>query len=307
MEEIAQADAVHIHALWEEVQYQAICISRLQRKPYIVRPCGLLDPWSMAQNRIKKRLYLELRLRRHLNAASALHFTTPLEEERARPLRLHAPTVIEPNGVDLKLFRNCLTPGSFRERLDIPNDAPLVLFLGRLHPKKGLDLLIPAFAKAAPANAVLAIAGEGDPSYEDSLRREVVSCGLKNRAKFVGFLDGHERIAAFFDATLFVLPSYSENFAIAVIESLAAGTPVIVSDQVNIHPDIEAAKVGGVTPAKLEDLSNEIHTWLNDTAKREQAIIRAHEFVASYDMSEIAARWLHHYRDLSQGADNAAA
>lgn len=306
-EEIARSDVVHIHALWEEAQYQAACLSRAHRRPFIVRPCGLLDPWSMAQHRLKKRMYLELRLRRHLNAAAAIHFTTPLEEERARSVGLLAPPIVEANGIDLHAFEKAPPPGSFRKRLGLDSDVPLVLYLGRLHPKKGLDLLIPAFADAGPGGAMLVIAGSGEVGYEQALRRSVASSAIGERVLFTGFLEGRERIAAFADATLFVLPSYSENFANTVVESLAAGTPVVVSDQVNLHPEIASAKVGGVVAMERDALASEIRAWLEDTSRRERAIANAGSFAATYDQAKIAARWLSRYRELTQHMHGAAA
>jgi glycosyltransferase involved in cell wall biosynthesis len=306
-EEVVRADVVHIHALWEEVQYQAASISRLQHKPFIVRPCGLLDPWSMARHRVRKRLYLELRLKRQLNAAAAIHFTTALEEERTRPLRIQAPTIVEPNGIDLDEFKDPPPSGSFRKRFKIPETVPLALFLGRLHPKKGIELLIQSFADGAPPEAVLAIVGKGDPSYEQELRRYAAACGLENRAKFVGFLQGRNRTAAYVDATVFVLPSYSENFANTIIESLAVGTPVIISDQVNLHNEIASAKVGGVVPTNSKALAAEIRGWLGDIRRRESASANAGNFLQSYDLNTIAARWLQRYRLLSQNVSGAAA
>ena len=306
-DEIAHANVVHIHALWEEVQYQAACISRSHHRPFIVRPCGLLDPWSMAQNRLKKRLYLELRLRRHLNAAAAIHFTTSLEAARTRSLRLQAPTIVEANGIDLEEFSDLPVPGAFRQRIGVSEEIPLVLFLGRLHPKKGLDLLIPAFAKAASSHAVLAIVGAGDAGYEKVLRQQAASVGLEQRVKFVGFLHGRDRIAAFADSTIFVLPSYSENFGNTVMESLAAGTPVIVSDQVNLHPEIISAEVGGVARTTVAELSREISVWLNDSARREHATANSSAFLVPYSLNKIASSWLQRYRELSQRTDGAAA
>src|ERR1043165_2615075 len=96
---VAQSQVVHIHALWEEIQHQAARAARAARKqkiPYIIRPCGMLDPWSLAQSRLKKRLYLALRLRRDLNRAALLHFTSQTERDLVAPLRLIAPTIIQP-------------------------------------------------------------------------------------------------------------------------------------------------------------------------------------------------------------------
>ena len=305
--EIGRADVVHIHALWEEVQRQAATISRQRRTPFVVRPCGLLDPWSMAQHRLKKRLYLELRLRRCLNAASAMHFSTSMEEERARALRIQAPAIIEPNGIDFDEFQNPPPPGSFRRRSNIDEGVPVVLFLGRMHPKKGLDLLIPAFAKGAPSNAVLAIVGSGDADYEAELRRLVSALGIERRVKFAGFLRGQDRVAAYADSNLFVLPSYSENFANTVLESLAAGTPVIVSDQVGLHAEVDSSMVGGVVPVTLDALTEEIRRWLIDAQRRDLARARAAKFLKPYDVNCVANRWLQRYREFTCPASGEAA
>ena len=185
--------------------------------------------------------------------------------------------------------------------------VPLVLFLGRLHPKKGLELLIQSFADAAPPEAVLAIVGVGDTNFEQKLRRNAAACGLEDRVKFVGFLQGRDRIAAYVDSTVFVLPSYSENFANTVIESLAAGTPVIVSDQVNLHNEIASAKVGSVVPTNQGALSAEIRSWLKGDRRRELAVANARNFLKAYDLEVIATRWMERYRLLSRHFDEIAA
>jgi len=306
-EEISRADVVHIHALWEGVQYRAARISGLLGKPFIVRPCGLLDPWSMARHRVKKHLYLNFHLRRYLDAASGIHYSTTYEEERCRALQLKPPPIVEANGFDFDEYRNLPLNGSFRDQWDIPRNAPVVLFLGRLHSKKGLDLLIPAFAEGAPSDGILVIAGSGKVGYERTLRQSVASLGLANRVRFTGFLDGQARTAAMADATVFALPSYSENFANTVVESIAAGTPVVVSDQVGLHLDVASSGVGGVVPTSVKALSAEIECWLRDASKRELAIANADRFLQLYDLKRIAARWLERYRALGQFIDGAAA
>lgn len=296
VEEISRADVVHIHALWEDVQYRAASIARALEKPFVVRPCGLLEPWSMARHRFKKRMYLEIRLRRHLDAASGIHYATPIEEERARPLRLKAPPIVEPNGLDFAAHRKSTSNGSFRARWNIPREAPIVLFLGRLHPKKGLDLLIPAFVRGAPSDAMLVIAGSGDSDYESNLNQRVASSGIAERVKFTGFLEGRARAEVFADATVFVLPSYSESFANTVVESIASGTPVIVSDQVALHTDVSSKKVGGVVPTNVEALAIELECWLADASKRLSAMENAESFLKSYDLKLVADRWINRYQ-----------
>src|ERR1022692_2597613 len=148
-------DIVHIHGLWEEIQHQAARSARRLGKPYLVRPCGMLDQWCLAQKWLKKWIYMAWRLRRNLNSACAIHFMTRSEATEAARLQLKAPIVIEPNGIQLAEF-NVLPPlGTFRRRFPELRDRPMVLFLGRLHSKKGLDLLVPAFAQGSPAEAML--------------------------------------------------------------------------------------------------------------------------------------------------------
>ncbi len=300
-EAVAAADIVHIHALWEEVQHQAARACRLSGKPYLIRPCGMLDPWSLRQGRLKKALYLIWRLRRHLNAATALHFTSDAERDGTARLRLRAPAIVEPNGIDISEYNDLPPRGTFRQRWGVPEQRPVVLFLGRIHPKKGLDLLLPAFAPFAEA-ATLVVAGPGEDAYRRSLEAEAARLGIAGSVLFTGMLLGSDKLAAFAGADLFVLPSYQENFGIAVAEAMAAGLPVVISDQVNIHAEVAAAGAGGVVPTETAALSAELTRWVRDPALRRSAGDRARAFAfARYDWAAIAGRWVRHYQRLGAG------
>ena len=147
---IAKADIVHIHALWEEIQHQAAKIAHRLGVPYIIRPCGMLDPWSLAQNPLKKNLYLAWRLRKNLNRAAAIHFTSNAERDMTTPLGLTPPTIVEPNGVDFAEFHDLPPTGSFRARYQSIADRPWVMFLGRIHPGKGLEIPHPGHGAIQP-------------------------------------------------------------------------------------------------------------------------------------------------------------
>jgi glycosyltransferase involved in cell wall biosynthesis len=299
LKRIASADVVHIHGLWEEMQHQAALASRRANIPYIIRPCGMLDPWSIRQSRWKKKLYMAWRLRRNLNAAAALHFTADIERDLTKPLGLTSPAIVEPNGVDLSEFENPPPAGTFREQYPIANGRKLVLFMSRLHHKKGLDKLIPAFARLKDKTAVLAIAGPDSDGYQTIVEKMIADAGIADRVFFTGMLWRERRIAALADADLFVLPSYQENFGIVVVESLAAGTPVVVSDQVNLHPEISAAGVGGVVPLDVEQLAREMDRWLGDDEMRKNTGDKAKQFARDrYDWRMIARRWGEHYAAL---------
>lgn len=297
---VAEADVVHIHGLWEEIQHQAARACRRLNKPYIFRPCGMLDPWSLRQKALKKRLYMALRLRRDLEHASALHFTAEQERALTDPLRLSPPAIVEPNGIDLSEFGQSIDPTPLWRRYPALRDQSVVLFLGRLHAKKGLDLLIPAFAQL-PADTVLVLAGPVDDDFRAYLDKLIQQVNIGDRVVFTGMLEGAERLMAFASADLFVLPSYQENFGIAVVEALAYGVPVIISDQVNIYQEITEAGVGAVTDKCPEALAQTLAVWLNDDDRRTQAAARAQPFVEHrYDWQTIAKHWRDHYQKLQQ-------
>lgn len=296
---VRTASVVHIHALWEDVQHQAARAARRLGRPYIIRPCGMLDPWSLSQGRLKKRLYLRWRLRGDLNRASALHFTTPIERDLTVPLRLSAPALVEPNGVRLDEFVALPPRGGFRTRHGISSAARVCLFLGRLHPKKGLDLLLRAFAGTEPG-CHLIVAGPDPDGYGKALQLEVARLGITNRVHFVGMLQGAEKLGALTDADLFVLPSRQENFGNAVVEALAAGIPVVISDQVNLWPEIKGTGVGGVTALDIPALTAELRSWLSDGPDRPAVAERARALVRErFDWDAIARRWTAHYARLA--------
>jgi len=298
---VAAADVVHVHSLWEEVQHRAAVAAYRQATPYLVTPHGMLDPWSLSQSRWKKKLYLAWRLRKNLRRAAALHFTTQTEADVVAPLRLGPAALIETLGLDLSEFETLPPAGTFRSRYPAIGRRRIVLFLGRLHPCKGLELLIPAFDEVAPRDAALVIAGPDSDGYRANLEDQIATRQLTDRVLFTGMLHGAERVAAFADADLFVLPSYHENFGIAVVEALAAGTPVLITNQVNIWQDVAAASVGGVVKTDAQALANELRRWMTDENLRKAAAERARPFVwQRYDWRQIAMRWADHYHRLLQ-------
>jgi glycosyltransferase involved in cell wall biosynthesis len=293
---VEASDVVHVHAVWEDVQYHAIRLARRFGVPFLIRPCGMLDPWSLAQHTIRKKLYLSVRLRKMLAHAAAVHFTSDTEARLARPVVEGRPEIVEPNGIDLAEFDPPPPRGAFRVRYPRLGDRPFVLFLSRVHPKKGLDLLVPAFAKAAPADVSLVLAGPVAPGYKRAVNALANAHGIADRVVWTGMLHGDERLEAYFDAVLFVLPSYQENFGIVVVEALAAGCPVVISDQVNIWREVVDAGVGAAVPTKIDDLADAIRLWMSNPEKRLAAGERGRAFVRErYDWNTIARRWVGHY------------
>jgi glycosyltransferase involved in cell wall biosynthesis len=266
----------------------------------------MLDPWNMTKGAIKKRLYLALRARTNLNRAAAIHFTTKIEHDWVARLKLRAPAIVEPLGVNFAEFENLPPAGTFRNAHNL-SGRPMVLFLGRIHRGKGVELLLPALAQMKRRDAILIIAGP-DGNFRSEADALIAQHNLKDRVIFTGLVTGPQRLAVLADADVLALPSWHENFGLVVIEALAARTPVVVSDQVGLHPEITAAGVGGVVPLDAGALAAELDRWLDDDAGRNAAGEKGRELVRSrFDWDSIARRWAGHYADIVESGARRAA
>jgi glycosyltransferase involved in cell wall biosynthesis len=205
-----------------------------------------------------KRIYERLFDFPNLNHASAIHYTATEEMERASFLKLRAPAVIVPNGIDWRRYAMLPSRGVFRNRIGIDFRTSLLLFLGRINFKKGLDLLVPSFAQVLEKipNARLAIVGPDNEGYGVKVRQWCREQGIAEKVIFVDHLGLHDVIQAYVDADVFVLPSYTENFGMTVVEAMACGCPVVISDQVNIWREVQeegAGLVVSLEPAQIAD------------------------------------------------------
>lgn len=288
-------DLLHIHALFSFPSSWAMATARRARVPYLVRTIGMLSPWSLAQSPARKRWMLRLLERRNLRAASALHFTTEAERQEARVLGLGAPELVLPLGVALPPLHPWPPPPRATTR------PTRFLFLARLHPKKQLEHLLDALAllqRQRPEAAwQLRIAGRGVPAYEASLRQRCTALGLDPRCHWLGQVEGEAKQAELREADWLVLPSAAENFGIAVVEALAAGTPVIVSPQVAVASMVAEAEAGLVVTSTPEPLARGLEQALGGptVATRLAARSLAQQRLA---WPAISAQLVHHYQHL---------
>jgi len=269
---IGRFDLVHAHGLYRFPSTYAVRLARRCGVPSVICLHGSLDPFLYRQSSRSvrlKRLWERWFDLPNLHGASAIHYTTEDERERASFLKLRAPSFVVPNGLDWARFAALPARGAFRARLGI-GDAPLVLFLSRLNFKKGLDLLVPAFARvrARYPDAVLALVGPDNEGYGAKVRGWVAEQGLVDAVRFVDHLQGEAVLQAYVDADVFALPSYTENFGMVVAESLACGTPVVISDQVNIHGEVAAAGAGLVTRCDAGEVAEALCALLGDAPRR---------------------------------------
>lgn len=268
-------DIAHIHALFSPVSTAAATVCRWKKLPYLMRPLGTLDPADLQKKKQIKKVYAALLEKPNLAGASAIHFTTELESKVSERFGVSTPDVIVPLGVTLPtLPEREASQSAIREQFGIPPERPIILFMSRIDPKKGFDLLLPALEKLhaqnRPFHFLLCGANPQDRDYENSIREQIQASSWAGWATLNGFVSGELKAQILSAADLFVLPSYYENFGIAVAEAMAAQIPVVISEGVHIWPVIKKDAAGWVVPTEVEGLTAALGEALGDGGLRSQ-------------------------------------
>jgi glycosyltransferase involved in cell wall biosynthesis len=300
-------DLVHIHALFSFSSFAAARAARRAAVPYIVRPLGVLNRWGMENRRpFLKRLSLKFVELPILRGAAAIHYTTEAERDEAgrlRPEIAALPSFILP--IPVEPPPNAATPEQFLNRFPAATSKKVVLFLSRLDPKKGLELLLHGFArvKTTHSNLILVIAGTGNDDYVRSLHNLAKELGIDRDVLWTGHLAGQEKAAALAAATLFVLPSYSENFGIAAAEAMAAGVPTVITDQVALSEYATEHDAAVVVPPEKQALSAALNQIIDDEPLRQKLATNARAMVKElYSSQVVGAKLAEHYRRIVDGA-----
>ncbi|MBW4462398.1 MAG: glycosyltransferase [Nodosilinea sp. WJT8-NPBG4] len=254
---LRQYDIVHNHYLFCYAPTVGARLAQHYQVPYVSSTIGQLTPWALQQSRLKKQIYGRYIERSTLNRAAAIHCTTSAEAEDARQFGISAPALVLPLGVN-PTVTIASAAAKLRDRYDLPSDCAIVLFLSRLHEKKRPDFLLRAFARLYPKSHGyhLLLAGSGEADYCNYLKTLTSTLDIADSVTFTGFVSGSDKDLLLQGSNLFALPSYSENFGIAVAEALAAGLPVVITPDVQIAPDISAAQAGLI-------VSDDLEAWVN--------------------------------------------
>ena len=271
-------DRVIVNGIWQYLSFAAWRRYAGSSIPYYVFPHGMLDPWfkeTFPIKHLKKWLYWPWAEYRVLRDAAAVIFTS--EEERLQARRsfwlYSAREKVSPLGVEA----SPISPNAkseFLARYPQLQHTRNFLFLGRLHSKKGCDILLDAFARIQSNDPIsLIMAGPDQIGWESDLRRQAARLNLTNRVVFTGMLQGAIKQGAFASADAFVLPSHQENFGISVVEALAAGVPVLISNRVNIWREIDGDRAGYVESDDLDGTTRLLQRWI-DTAPTERQTMR---------------------------------
>ena len=300
VERTKEFDIVHVHGLWSFPGTWGALAARWARVPYIVSPQGMLNDWAIRFRAYKKIPYWYAIERRTVGGASWVHFATEEEQRQAQPWLEGKKTKVIPIGLDLQEFAALPPRGEFRDRQRIPRGKPLLAFLGRIHPVKGLDALLRALVriKAEFPGVILALAGSDEGGYGGQLQGLAQSLGVHGEVQWLGTIDEQDKRAFLADADLFVLPSFTENFGLAAVEAMAVGCPVILGRGVNIAAQVESYKAGCVVSTEPEALATVIIDTLRKPETRQSMGKAGQRLVAEwYDGEAVAREMLKGYEE----------
>lgn len=295
---LREADFLHLHGVWEMILPCAASLARKRNVPYCIHTAGMLDVWSIQQSTWKKKIALRAGFRKMLDKAAFIHTLNNDEALLMRPLGLKPPCIVVPNGIFMEEIEDGGEAGQFRRSVPDLADRDFVLFLSRLHYKKGLDILADAFAQIAREfpQIDLVVAGP-DGGAEESFDRAIAAHGLSCRVHRVGGVYGSLKIAAMREATCFCLPSRQEGFSVAITEALACALPVVITDACHF-PEVASSRSGMVQTVDATSIADGLRQILADRPEAVAMGLRGRNLVYSnYTWPQIARRMVDCYME----------
>ncbi len=298
-------DLVYLVGIWNYPIAAAAAVCRRGRVPYVLSPRGHLYPYAVGKKRVKKGLYLRFFAPALLSAAAALHYTS---EDEARQSHAHFGLrnryFVVPNGLDFGAFSPLPAASQLRQRYPQLGQRKTILYMGRLNWKKGLPRLIEATCVLVREglDVHLLLAGQDEAGYGRFLQRCVARHGLSERVTFMGLVREEAQLQAYAGSDVFVLPSDSENFGMAVIEAMACGLPVIVTDRVALHEELSRHGCGIVVEPTVSSLAEGMRAFFADGQQRQRLSENARAFVrARYDIAAVAEAMRAQFREVAHG------
>ncbi len=259
-------DLIHIHELWHFPHFIAYMLRK--KSPFIVTVHGELDDWCLKHKQLKKSFYSSLIQKKILKEANIIHVLTNQERKNTIEYLNGFSGNIEviPNGIDVAEFASASEDLSFLQQYPSLLNKKYILFLGRINAKKGLDLLIEAFEILSKehSNIFLVLAGPDSEGYQAKVMRDVIQRNLSEKVIFAGTLSGNTKYSAIKNSELFVLPSYSEGFPMAVLEAMACEIPVVISNKTGINREVEEHNAGVIVKTNPTSISDGIIRLITD-------------------------------------------
>jgi glycosyltransferase involved in cell wall biosynthesis len=293
-------DLVHANAVFSYANLPAYWACQQQKIPYLVTPRGMLEPWALSYKAWKKRLYYNLFEKPALQQASAIQTLAKKEAEGVKILDLKAPIVVVPNGVHKQDFETLPEPENFYSKFPETRNKTLILFLGRIDPKKGLDLLSTAFAKIHTLfpHTHLIVAGQDNIGYLSVVKDYFAQAGCIDAVTFTGMLTGSLKHSALAAANIYVAPSYSEGFSMSVLEGMASGLPCVITTGCNFS-EAASAQAAYVVDVNAEELADALTKCLQNPQQAKQMGNRARQLVfENYTWERVASQLIEIYMSI---------
>ncbi|MCC5632336.1 glycosyltransferase [Nostoc sphaeroides CHAB 2801] len=272
-------EIVHSQTVFSPMISVAHSICKYLHIPYIVTPHGMLEPWALSYKAWKKRIYYNLFENTTIQNSSAIQAMSSFELKNINSLQFQN-TVLVPNGIHRQEFETLSNPEIFYQQFPETRGKTLILFLGRIDPKKGLDLLAPAFAKVYNQfpHAHLVVAGPDNIGFMDKAQNYFLQAGCLDAVTFTGMVSGTLKYAALAAANLYVAPSYSEGFSISILEGMASGLPCIITNGCNF-PEAAKAEAAHVVEIDVNAIANALIECLSNPQQAREMGDRAREFI----------------------------
>jgi glycosyltransferase involved in cell wall biosynthesis len=301
---LAKADVLHLHCVWSVSTMQIAAAARQMGVPYVVSLHGMLDDWSMEQRNFKKRAFMNAGGRTMLEKAARVHSTAQAELDQSRKWFPKGTPAIIPYLMDLEPYRHLPSKEVAQKKFPMLADGePMILFLSRIHYKKGCEHLIRAAAELAaqgvPGKFVLA--GTGDEAYVNSLKTLASELGVSNKVHFVGQVTGDDKLSLYRNADAFVLPTSQENFGLVLIEAMSCGVPIVTTKGVDIWRDVEASGAATIVDQDASKIAATVKNLLSDRAALSQMGERARPWVfETYAEDRLIGQYENLYRTVAK-------
>lgn len=299
---VANYNLVHTHAIFSYPNLPAHCASLVSQIPYIMTPHGMLESWALSYKSWKKKLYFSLLEKPFLQRATAIHLLASPEANNVKALGIKSPFILASNGIHKQNFQTLPNPEIFYQQFSETRNKKLILFLGRIDPKKGLDLLAIAFGKvhAQFPQIHLILAGPDNTGFSNTVKGYFAENNCLGSVTFTGMLTGSLKYAALASADIYVAPSYSEGFSISVLEGMASGLPCVITTGCNF-PEAALEKAALVVDINAQQIADSLLWCLTHPNEAKQMGDRARKLIfEKYTWDKIAIKMKKLYEDVLQ-------
>ena len=297
---LKQYDLVHIHSIFNYPSSAAAAYARKFNIPYLITPHGMLEPWALSYKSWKKRIVYDLIVKRELKQASTIQIIAEPEANSIKSLGIETPLTLIANGIQKQNFEKLPAPELFYQQFPATRGKTIIFFLGRIDPKKGLDLLAPAFATLNQQfpHTHLVIAGKATPynlEFFDIVKEYFVRANCIEAVTFTGQLSGNIKYAALATADIYVSPSYSEGFSMSILEGMAAGLPCVITTGCNF-PEAAARDAAYIVNTDPQEIARALSQCVSNPQQARHMGRRARQFIfENYTWEQLAKKLINVY------------